>query len=334
MTSPMTIAVTGASGFVGRYIVRELINRGHRVRALVRSIEKAREAFGDRISDVALVNGSALDGKTPAELVKGCDACIHLIGIIRETRGDSNVGKSQTFQGMHVDAVKAMTQACRAQGVNRFLHMSALGATPDGKAAYQKTKFEGEQVVRRSTLDWTIFRPTFIHGAEGEFVQMVSDMASGQAPPWYFIPYFGRPVTDTRVPLGAVSYEAASLQPVAVQDVALAFAQALTRPTSIGEIYNLVGPDVMTWPEVLRFLRDTLPGASHGMPINAVPGDISVIAAKVAKAVGLSGALPFDEGQAIMAMQDATSELQKVQTHLGLTPRAFKPAVLAYAGNV
>jgi uncharacterized protein YbjT (DUF2867 family) len=326
MTPPMTIAVTGASGFVGRHVVRELLARGCRVRALVRSTQKAREALP---AGVDLVVGSVLDGKAPAELLKGADACIHLVGIIREVRSEG-----QTFERMHVDATRAMTDACAAAGVRRFVHMSALGASPDGKATYQKTKFQGEQTVRRSGLDWTIFRPSFIHGADGEFVQMVSDMCSGQAPPWYFIPYFGRTVTDDRVPLGGVSLEPAKIQPVAVEDVATAFAEALNRPQTIGEIYTLVGPDVLTWPEVLTFFRDTLPGASHGMPVAAVPGDVSVIAAKAAKVLGLSGLLPFDDGQAIMAMEDSTSELHKVERHLGLTPRAFKQTVLGYAAAV
>jgi NADH dehydrogenase len=227
-----------------------------------------------------------------------------------------------------------MTTACEAAGVKRFLHMSALGALPDGKAAYQKTKYEGEQIVRRSSLDWTIFRPSFIHGADGEFIRMVSDMASGQAPPWYFIPYFGRPVVDNRVPLGGVSREPALIQPVSVDDVAYAFAEALARPQTIGEIYNLVGPDVMTWPEVLQFLRDTLPGTSQGMPVSAVPGEIAAAAARAAKAVGLGALLPFDDGQAVMAMEDSTAELHKVHAHLGLTPRPFHDTVRSYASNV
>lgn len=326
MPHPLTIAVTGASGFVGRHVVRELLRRGHKVRALVRDTQKAREALP---AGVELVVGSALDGKSPAKLVAGCDACIHLIGIIREVRADG-----QTFERMHVDTTRAITDACHAAGVRRFVHMSALGVAPDGKALYQKTKFQGEQVVRRSGLDWTIFRPSFIHGAEGEFVQMVAKMSSGQAPPWYFIPYFGRTVTDDRVPLGGGTLEPARIQPVAVQDVATAFAESLDRPQTVGEIYNLVGPDVMTWPEVLTFFRDTLPGASHNMPVSPVPGEISVIAAKAAKAVGLGGLLPFDEGQAIMAMEDSVSELQKVKNHLGMTPRPFKPTVLEYASSV
>lgn len=329
MTSPKTIAVTGATGFVGRHVVKELLSRGHTVRALVRSAAKAREVLPKDAAGLSLVIGDVLDGKAAAELVKGCDACVHLIGIIREVRSEG-----QTFERMHVDAPRAMIEACARAGVRRFVHMSALGASPDGKAAYQKTKFQGERYVRHSGLDWTVFRPSFIHGAEGEFVQMVSDMASGQKPPFYFIPYFGRSVADERVPLGGTHLEAAKIQPVAVEDVAWCFAEAMERPASIGEIYNLVGPDVMTWPEVLAFFRDTLPGASHGMPIAAVPGEVSAIGAKVAGMLGLSGLLPFDEGQAIMAMQDSTSELAKVKQDLGLTPRAFRETVRSYAASV
>jgi NADH dehydrogenase len=331
MPAPKTIAVTGATGFVGRYIVRELLACGYRVRALVRDTHKAREVLPRDAAGLDFVASDVLDGSAPAKLVTGCDACVHLVGIIREVRGGHS---PQTFEGMHVDAPRAMADACKAAGVARFLHMSALGADPEGRAPYQRTKYHGEQVVRRSGLDWTIFRPSFIHGPDGEFVQMVSNMCSGQAPPWYFIPYFGRPVADTRVPLGGVHLVPAKIQPVAVQDVAAAFVQALENPKTIHEIYNLVGPDVFTWPEVLQFFRDTLPGASHTMPVSVVPGEPSVIAAKVAKALGLGGLIPFDEGQAIMAMEDSTSELNKVKEHLHLSPKPFKQTVLEYAARV
>lgn len=329
-----TIAVTGATGFVGRYVVRELLRRGYNVRALVRSTEKAREVLPSEPDRLSYVIGHVLDKTSPAKLVQGCDACINLIGIIREVRGDASKGEAQSFEGMHVDAPRAMADACKAAGVKRFVHMSALGASPDGKAAYQRSKFQGEQFVKRSGLDWTIFRPSFIHGHDGEFVRMVAEMASGQAPPWYFIPYFGRTTNDTRVPLGSPSIGPANIQPVSVLDVAAAFVEALSRPQTIGEIYNLVGPDVMTWPEVLAFFRDTLPGASHNMPISPVPGEVSVIAARVAKNIGLGGLLPFDEGQAVMGMEDSVSEMHKVREHIGLTPRAFKPTVREYAGKV
>src|SRR6185295_8801303 len=103
----------------------ELLRRRYRVRALARSLEHAAESLPTGQIDV--VHGDVFDGKSPAELLKGADACIHLIGIIRETRDDAE-GGARTFEKMHVGAVRAVLGACRDAGVRRFVHMSALGA--------------------------------------------------------------------------------------------------------------------------------------------------------------------------------------------------------------
>jgi NADH dehydrogenase len=212
--------------------------------------------------------------------------------------------------------------------------MSALGASPDGRAKYQRSKYEGERLVRRSGLAWTVFRPSLIHGAESELVEMIKCMASGQQAPWYFMPYFSREVVDESVPLGPTRSESAEIQPVAVEDVAWCFAEALERHATIGEVYNLVGPDVLTWPELLAIYRDNLPGTNRELPIGRMPGTHGIAIAKAAGLLGLGGLLPFDAGQAAMAMEDSTSELGKVRAHLGLSPRRFVPTVLEYAAKV
>jgi NADH dehydrogenase len=323
--------VTGATGFVGRYVVRELLRRRYRVRALARSLENAAEALPT--GQIEVVHGDIFDGKSPAELLRGADACIHLIGIIREAHGEGR-GGARTFEKMHVGAVRVVLGACQDAGVGRIVHMSALGASPDGRAKYQRSKYEGERLVRRSGLAWTVFRPSLIHGAESELVEMIKCMASGQQAPWYFMPYFSREVVDESVPLGPTRSESAEIQPVAVEDVAWCFAEALERHATIGEVYNLVGPDVLTWPELLAIYRDNLPGTNRELPIGRMPGTHGIAIAKAAGLLGLGGLLPFDAGQAAMAMEDSTSELGKVRAHLGLSPRRFVPTVLEYAAKV
>lgn len=330
MSTPHTIAVTGSTGFVGRSVIRSLLERGHRVRALVRSSAKARDVL-PRDSKLELVVGHIHDGCAANELVQGCDTVTHLIGIIREVRGEKSDAGPQTFQRMHVDATRVILDASIAAGVRRYLHMSSLGACPDGKAPYQRTKYEAEMFVRRSGLDWTIFRPSFIHGPGSELVTMIHDMATGNAAPWYFMPYFAREIVDPSVPIGPSRLESAKLQPVSIDDVAWSFAEALDRPATIGEIYNLTGPDTVTWPELMGFYRDRIPGANPNMPIAPLPGQIGAIAAKVAGLIGAGSLLPFDEGQALMSMQDSVSEREKVLAHLGLTPRSFYASADQYA---
>lgn len=336
--APATIAVTGASGFVGRYLVRELLSRGYAVRALVRDAARAREGLGDAASKVELVIGDVCDDAVLARLVRGVDACAHLVGIIREVRGETT-DKPQTFERMHVAATRHIVDACRGAGVRRFLQMSALGVGADGKAEYQKTKWEAEKYVRRSfgdgtDLEWTIFRPSLIHGPDGEFVRMMADLCSGEVPPYFFLPYFVRSQMDQSVPAGRIDWITPRVQPVAVQDVAFAFAESLSRPESIGEIYNLVGLEVLTWPEMLEHFRDTIPGSAKNLRPFFVPSDHAAILATAAKYLGLGGLLPFDAGQAIMGGQDSIADPTKAKVHLSLSPRPFRQTVREYAAAV
>lgn len=340
--SSRVIALTGATGFVGRAIVRELLGRGYQVRALVRDAGKARAVFGADAGRVDLVVGDAADEAPTLRLVRTpagqpVDACIHLVGIIREVRGDAE--RLQTFERAHVTATRRVVDACRAAGVRRFVHMSALGVGPNGRAAYQQTKWEAERYVRRAfgdgtDLDWTIFRPSLIHGPDGEFMQLMADLVSGEVPPFFFLPYFARRQVDLSVPGGRVDWVPPRAQPVAVEDVARAFAAALERPESIGEIYALVGAETLTWPEMLEFLRDTLPHANRRLNPFYVPGEHAAVIASIASALGLGRLLPFDRGQALMGAEDSVGDPTKARIHLGVDPLPFRSTVRAYAARV
>ena len=328
-----TIAVTGATGFVGRAVVRELLSRGHAVRALVRSPVKARDVLGKH-EHLTFVVGDVCDSPALGELLRGAHACVHLVGIIRETRGADRDELPQTFDRMHVRATGAVVAACEQGGVRRLLHMSALGVGPEGRTKYQQSKWQAELIVRRSGLDWTIFRPSLIHGPDGEFVKMMSELVSGNQPPYLFLPYFVRLTVDMSVPLGPIDVEPAIVQPVSVLDVASAFASAIERPASIGEVYNLVGSERLNWQELTETFRDTLPAGKKGMGTWFVPGVHASYIAKAADFVGLGGLLPFDEGQALMATEDSTADPAKARVDLGVEPRPFRAALREYADQV
>ena len=237
-----------------------------------------------------------------------------------------------TFRKAHVESTRALVAGCTAHGVPRFLQMSALAVSPNGVSEYQKTKFEGEQIVRLSTLDWTIFRPGLIHGADGEFMRMMKKIVVGEAPPWFFVPYFTRGVEDKRVPLGSVTQVDPLVQPIAVEDVAMAFAAALESPASIGEVYNLVGSEAMDWPGMIRVMRDKLE-AGNIEPFG-VPAEAAAQVAMVGRQLGFGSVLPFDEGMARMGAQDSTADLTKVREDLHLEPRGFHASFAAYAGSM
>jgi NADH dehydrogenase len=317
------IAVTGASGFVGRHVIAALVEAGYTVRALVRDLVKAREALPAADARITLVVGDVLDPGVAAQLVTGCAACINLIGILRES------GRA-TFKRTHVESTRALVEACEKGRVPRFLQMSALGASELGRAAYQTTKFEGERLVRESTLAWTIFRPSLIHGPESEFLDMVAGFASGLEPPYVFLPYFRRWKTDKRVPMGGEEQIDPVVEPVHVDDVARAFVKSLENTRTIGEIYNLAGSERLAWPQVLELIRDHAGGNPH-LRAWGVPAPLAAAVASGAAMVGLGKYLPFDRGMVVMASEDSVSEMDKARKHLGMEFRAFTPSFMEYA---
>lgn len=321
MTTRM-VAVTGATGFVGRHMVRELLERGFAVRALARSRSKAAAVLPTGAA-IEIVTGDILDQSACNDLVRGCDVCIHLVGIIR------SVGR-QTFERMHPGATRHIVAACETAGVRRYIHMSALGASPLGRAEYQRTKFAAESVVRASTLDWTMFRPGLIHGADGEFINMAAKWARGTAPPHFFMPFFSR---RERGANGSRTVTP-SVAPVYIDDLVRAFCDAIDHPATIGEIYPLVGSQTLDWRALLTTLRDTLPGGGPGLEAIGLPGEIMAFKARNAAMLGLGNLLPFDEGMAIMGSQDSTADLTKVQAHLAFHPLPFKEALGKYAASM
>jgi uncharacterized protein YbjT (DUF2867 family) len=328
--SGQVVGVSGATGFVGRHVVGELLARGYRVRALVRDLGKATKLFAP--GSIELVRGHVHDGSSALDLARGCDAIVNLIGIIREERVPSEAGGAQTFRRMHVDATRVLVDAATSAGVGRFVQMSALGVSPDGPAEYQRTKFEGEQIVRRSGLRWTIVRPGLIHGVGGGFVELARGMCSGDAPPFFFIPYFTRFVEhEDGTVLSRISFETPRTAPVHVDDVARVFAQALSTSASVGEIYNVTGSEELGFDELMATFRDELTGTDPTLPVLGLPGTPHALIAQGASLVGLGSLLPFDAGQAYMAQDDGVADLSKLRAHLGVEPRGFRQTLATYA---
>src|SRR5690606_9197191 len=117
----------------------------------------------------------------------------------------------------------------------RYIHMSALGTRPDAVSRYHQTKWEAEEIVRGSELDWTIFRPSLIHGPDGEFMRMMKFFCTSRVRQ-PVMPYFGSGNT--------------LIQPISVRDVATIFVRALTLPATIRQTYELGGPERFTWKEL------------------------------------------------------------------------------------
>jgi NADH dehydrogenase len=305
----LRIFVTGASGFVGSAIVSELVSRKMDVRALVNRKSVAEEGA------VTPVRASLFDVAALEAGMEKCDAVIHLVGIIMEKQS-----RGVTFQRMHVDATRNVVEAAKRAHVRRFIHMSALGSRPDAASTYHKTKFAAEEIVRASGLEWTIFRPSLIHGPRGEFMRMEARWARHTAPPFLFMPYFGA---------GVLGFGGAGmLQPIYVGDVARAFVAALENRKTIGEVYPLGGPDEVTWPQLHKTVSQEVVGKKR-MTV-AMP----VWKAKLLAAVGVGKLAGFNRDQVIMSQEQNTCDITKFVDDFGFTPAGFEPSLREYAAQL
>lgn len=239
----VNVLVIGSSGFVGRHLVNALVARGCRVLAPTRRRERAKNLILLPTCDV--VEADVHDDATLERLIHGQDAVVNLVGILH--------GTQQQFAQAHVELPRRIVAACENLGVRRYLHMSALGADPNGPSMYQRSKGEAERLVRACPLDWTIFRPSVIFGAEDRFLNLFARLAR-----WF-------PV----LPIGGADVR---FQPVWVEDVAMAFANSLDEHATHRKTYELAGPKIYTLRELVQYAAAA---SGHRRPVVALPDSIA-----------------------------------------------------------
>ncbi len=309
------VMVTGGSGFVGRHVVRELLRRGHTPVCLVREPGRLLGSLPAAAQlRVETVSGTLSDRDALAQAASGADAVIHLVGIILETM-------RQSFRKVHVEGTQAVVSATRGAGVKRYVHMSALGTRPNAVAPYHRTKYEAEQIVRGSGLDWTIFQPSIIHGPDGEFMQLMKAFVKPkpQYGPLIAMPYFG-------------SGEG-KLQPVSVKDVAHVFVAALDTPASIGQTYGLGGPEVYSWKELYALCSEAIRGRVKRQMSVPIP-IAKLLAVTVMKTPLVPKLLKFNRGQIAMAQEDSVCDRKPVEETFGIKLRPFREELFEYADMI
>lgn len=242
------ILLLGGTGFVGSCIAHALVARGYVVTVPTRRRERARHLL--LLPTVEVVEADVHDAATLAGLCAGRTAVVNSIGILQSRRGTPY---GPDFARVHVELPKKVVAACRAQGVARIVHVSALKAASDGPSMYLRSKADGEAAILAGAPDVaaTILQPSVIFGPGDSFLNLFAGLA--------------------RVaPVLPLACPDARFQPVFVEDVARAAADALTDAQSHGKTWALCGPTVYTLRQLVGYVC-RLPGLSRPV-IGLSPG--------------------------------------------------------------
>jgi NADH dehydrogenase len=300
----MHVFLTGGTGFIGSYVLRELLERGHTVRMLVRQSEDRLPAAGR----IETVKGDATDRASLRGLLRGCDAAIHLVGIIEE-----RPAQGVTFQALHVEATRNVVDQAREDGIDRFVHMSANGARPDGVSAYQTSKWEAEEYVRNAGFGWwTVFRPSLVFGDPGDDrLEFASRLARTLVRPFPVLPVFG----DGKY----------VLQPISVEEIATAFVRALTLERARGKTYCAAGREQFPFHRVLDLIAEGIgiaPKPQIRQPLWLVRPLVQV--------AGRMGLLPITPDQLEMLIEGNTCDSTDFYADFDPTPKRFSAEALGY----
>lgn len=283
------VFVTGGTGFVGKSVIRALLAQGFLVRLLVRpGSEQDLKGF----ESIDRVPGDVMKPEGLAPSVEGCSALVHLVGIIREQRS-----RGVTFDRLHAQASRNMVALARAAGIKRYVHMSALGTRPEAPARYHRTKWDGEEAVRASELDWTIFRPSIIFGRGDAFVSVLARMIKRS------------PVVPV---LGSGRYR---LQPIAVEQVAEGFARAVRVPACVGQTYDVAGPTPYTFVDLLDEIGHAL-GRARVLKIHVPLGPVKVMT----RALDWLPFYPVSSDQLTMLEEESVGDPSRFFADLGVKP--------------
>ncbi len=304
----MKIALFGGTGFVGSYIIKELIKQDYTPKVLVRPGSEYKLVHRDKCE---IISGDILNKNSIKEVLTDVDATIYNIGIIREFKN-----QGITYEKLHFQGAKNCIDVAKENGVNRFILMSANGAKLNG-TGYQSFKFQAEKYLRASVLNWTIFQPSVIFGdSDGkmEFCsQLKKDMLNLPFPaPLFF---------NGLLPFNAGEF---SMSPIHVLDVSKCFVDALSKDKSNFQTYELGGNKNYTWKEIISIISQAYDKNKWSVPAPVLP--IKLIALILDQFTWF----PISRDQLTMLMEGNTCNSKKAYEDFNLEPKTFSKENLTY----
>ena len=297
------ILVLGGTGFVGRHVCEKLAQLQIHVTVATRRRESARHLQMLPLVDVIEI--SSLDSAHLTPLLQGHDAVVSLIAILH--------GTEQAFEKTHVQLPKQLVEACKASGVRRVVHISALGASTDSASMYQRSKARGEAVLLNAGLDVTLLRPSVIFGAEDKFLNTFAQL-------------------QQMLPVIPLASSQARFQPVWVEDVASAVVHCLLDTSTIGKTFEACGPDVFTLQQLVE-LAGRYAGVNEGKgrPVIGMPAPLARLQARLMELAPGEPMMSRDNLDAMKTDNVASGHAPGLQA-LGITPAALAAIAPSYLG--
>ncbi|MFZ3140991.1 complex I NDUFA9 subunit family protein [Polaromonas sp.] len=297
------VLIFGGTGFVGTQVCEKLNQQSCRVTVATRRSDHARHLQLLPLVDVAEID--LHDSAALAALVAGHDAVVNLIAILH--------GSEAAFQKVNVQWPLTLARACKAAGVRRIVHLSALGASTESASLYQRSKARGEAALLGAGLDVTVLRPSVIFGADDKFLNTFASL-------------------QQVFPVIPLAGSQARFQPVWVGDVAGAVVRCLQDSATIGQVYEACGPDVFTLGQLAQLAGGYAGiGHGHGRPVIGLPGVLARVQAFFMELMPGDPVLSRDNLNAMKTDNIASGKLPGLQA-LGITPASLEAIGPTYLG--
>jgi uncharacterized protein YbjT (DUF2867 family) len=297
--------ILGGTGFVGRSVCEKLVERSGgadgRLRVATRRFPRARHL--QLLPTVEIACGDSHDEATLARMLRDTDAVINLTGILH--------GSEAEFERVHVRLPARLGTACRAVGVRRVVHLSALGAAAEAPSRYQRSKARGEETLKAAGLDLTILRPSVIFGERDRFINLFARL-------------------QAIFPIVPLASAGARFQPVWVDDVASAIVRSLDDPTTVGATIECCGPRIYTLEALVRAAGAW---SDSPRPVLALPAAIGRLQALFMEMLPGTPLMSRDNVDSMGVANIAGGKLPGLE-RLGIEPAPLEAIAPRYLGHV
>ncbi len=292
------VGITGGTGFVGRNIVEKLLEEKWNVRCLLRNPADSKDL---KKQEIEIYKGNVTDKSSIDELFfQNLTCVIHLVGIIKET-------VNQTFERVHFEGTKNVVDLAKEAGVTKFIHMSGLGTKPNARSRYHSTKWEAEKYLRKSGINYTIFRPSIIFAPNDEFINTFIRMIK----------------LSPIIPV----LKGGKLQPIYLGDVTSCFVQAITNPETDRKMFELGGSEQLTLEGIIRLIMKALKVARILIPI---PSHLMYLPAFILQHVLKNPPITLD--QLRMLEEDNVCDMKEALSVFSFSPLSLEEGLKKYLG--